>query len=107
MNPNDGKITPYYALSIIDKWIYKDVKTLLASHCPDLFESYIKILDGDVKNTDIVSSEEYAITLSTYVTDTNIYSPSRIIRSFQYLTEVNVIREWEHELLNVYRMRIE
>mgnify|MGYP003365605713 CR=1 FL=1 len=107
LNPNDGKITAYYALSTIDKWVYKDVKSLLTAHCPDLIENYIKISGSDVKNTDVVSSKEYVIALSTYVSDTEIYDPSRIIRSLQYLREVNVIREWNEELLDVYRMKLE
>lgn len=107
LNPNDGKITAYHALSIIDKWFYKDVKSLLEAHCPDLIENYIKISESDVKNTDVIASKEYAITLSTYVFDTKMYNPSRIIHSLQYLREINVIREWNEKLLDIYRMKIE
>lgn len=107
LNPNDGKVTAYYALSTRDKWVYEDVKSLLMAHCPNLIENYIKISGSYVKNNEAVSSKEYVIALSTYVSDTEIYDPSRIIRSLQYLREVNVIREWNEKLLDVYRSKIQ
>ncbi len=43
LNPIDGKVVPYYALSTYDKWVYKDVKSLLLERCPELIDRYLEI----------------------------------------------------------------
>ena len=100
LNPFDGSVNPYYALSIIDKWVYKDIKSLLIAHCPQLTDKFIEVTRNGTIDLEDKSSKEYAIALSEYVPETKIYNPSRIIRSFQYLREVNVIREWDDNWLN-------
>ncbi len=108
LNPIDGKVVPYYALSKYEKWVYKDVKSLLLENCPELIDKYLETTKGNVPSIEHTSVEEYAVALATYVPETDMYEPSRIIRSFQYLREVNVIREWDDKWVqNINNMRIE
>ena len=45
LNPFDGTITPYYALSTEDKIIYKSVERLIANKRPEMLEEYRKKLN--------------------------------------------------------------
>ena len=45
LNPFDGTITPYYALSTEDKIIYKSVESLIANKRPEMLEEYRKKIE--------------------------------------------------------------
>lgn len=88
VNPVDGKVTPYYATSMIDKTVYPDFRALLEEHRPDLIEGYdtaINMLPGEVLNS-LVTSSRYS--------STDIYKYSRKIKAMQYLQEASVLRCW-------------
>lgn len=100
LNPEDGTVTPYFALSIIDKYIYPDVKALLLDRRIDLYNNYLKLLDGESENVKLLKGEIRAgsTEISRFIPDTYMYRPSRIMKSLQYLTEVNVIRLWNDRI---------
>jgi calcineurin-like phosphoesterase family protein len=100
LNPEDGTVTPYYALSIIDKYSYPNVKALLLDQRIDLYNNYLKLLDGESENVKLLKGEIKAgtIEISRFIPDTDMYRPSRIMKSLQYLTEVNVIRIWNDRI---------
>ncbi|MDV2684001.1 DUF4116 domain-containing protein [Alkalihalophilus lindianensis] len=101
VNPEDGTVTPYFALSIVDKYIYPSVEALLLAQRKDLYDNYMKLLDGESEGEKLLKGEIHAgsIEISRFVSDTYMYRPSRIMKSLQYLTEVNVIRIWNDRIM--------
>ncbi|WP_330502416.1 DUF4116 domain-containing protein [Peribacillus frigoritolerans] len=102
VNPVDGTVTPYFACSIVNKYTYPNVKALLLAQRKDLYDNYMKLLDGESDGVKLLEGEIKAesIEISRYVPDTDMYRPSRIMRSLQYLTEVNVIRIWNDRIID-------
>jgi len=100
VNPEDGTVTQYFALSIVDKYIYPNVKSLLLAQRKDLYDNYMKLLDGESEGDKLLKGEIKAgsIEISRFIPDTYMYRPSRIMKSLQYLTEVNVIRIWNDRI---------
>lgn len=103
VNPKDGTITPYYALSIIDKYEYKDIETLLLQRRKDLYDNYLKLIGGKSEGIKLIKGQTNveSIELSRFVPETHMYRPSGIMKSLQYLTEVNVIRIWNDHIMNL------
>jgi len=101
VNPEDGTVTPYFALSIVDKYIYPNVKALLLAQRKDLYDNYMKLLEGEGEGVKLLKGEIKAgsIEISRFIPDTYMYRPSRIMKSLQYLTEVNVIRIWNDRII--------
>ncbi|MFP5111384.1 DUF4116 domain-containing protein [Bacillaceae bacterium C204] len=102
VNPVDGTVTPYFAWSIVDKNIYPNVKALLLNQRKDLYDNYMKLLDGESEGVKLLKGEIKAgsIEISRFIPDTYMYRPSRIMKSLQYLTEVNVIRIWNDRIID-------
>lgn len=102
VNPIDGTITPYYATSIIDKYVYKDIATLLLQQRKDLHDNYLKLLRGKSEGVKLLKGKTKveSIEISRFVPETHMYNPSRIMKSLQYLTEVNVIRIWNDHIMD-------
>ena len=101
VNPEDGTVTPYFALSIVDKYVYPNVKALLLARRKDLYDNYINLLDVESEGIKLLKGEVQAgsIEISRFIPDTYMYRPSRIMKSLQYLTEVNVIRIWNDRII--------
>lgn len=96
LNPFDLKLTPYYATSMIDKYVYKNIYSLLKHRNRELFILYtqnqnLKYLSFDTNNN--------IVKPGTKNKETTIYSISRIIYSLQYTTNFNIIRFWDDSLL--------
>ena len=102
LNPVDGKVTPYYATSVVNKMVYPDIKSLLMSKRQDIYENYVKFLESDNKDTVFLGGKGDVgiINVPRYVPETDIYGLSRIMRSIQYLTDNNVIRIWDEDVAN-------
>ena len=100
VNPADGKVTPYYATSIIDKYVHPDIKNLLFERRKDLYNAYIEWVDGKMAAELMIPDVETEVgTAAVYVSETDIYRVSRIIRSLQYLWECNIIRKWDDNVI--------
>lgn len=99
INPNDYKVTPYYATSIVNKYVYKDVSSLLIEHRKDLYKNYFKCNEENqllkANNKNLKSIEEAFL-----VEDTGIYYESRIMKKLQYLINDNVVRIWDDQLID-------
>ncbi len=102
VNPNDGKVTPYYATTKIDKYVYPDIKALLLERRKDLYDAYIE-LEADRATVGLMVPDVNTgvDTAAIYVPETDIYRASGIIRSLQYLWNCNVIRRWEDAVINL------
>ena len=105
-NPVDGTLTSYYARSIVDKYVYNDVGTLLKERRKDLYKNYQRLIRVD-KNMLILQDntrKEY-VDKFRYISDTAIYKPSRVMKSLQYLFDTNIIRIWSDKVIN-YQKRL-
>lgn len=101
LDPKDGSVTPYFAWSMVDRWEYRDIRTLLRERREDLYSNYIRwlpeetaklrCLEGDANTTGVDSAEEKA--------KESMYGKSRILRAVQYIVEANVVRIWDDKLL--------
>lgn len=104
LNPIDGTITPYYATSITEKYVYSDIQKLLQEQRQDLYIRFIELQTVEVtsKGTFLNNSalSEVSTELTQFIADTFMYKPSRLMRSLQYLTDVKVIRVWNDQLVN-------
>lgn len=102
INPLDGTITPYYAESMMEKYVYKSFENLLSEQCPRLYENYERLrLEekhsiGVLKRKIDVGADE----IIEFVSDTYMYKPSRVLRSLQYIVDASVIRVWNDELID-------
>ena len=104
VNPYDGKITPYYAYDIDSRQIYEDLPSLLKERELELYKNFFTAYESGL--TPLLSQyavkKQKNITLPTVpklVCGTEMYDPSRIMRSVQYIFEQNVIRIWRDEIL--------
>lgn len=107
LNPFDGKVTPYYAGDTVSRLVYEDLPALLREKRPEL---YPKFIAAD-KNGSIPLLSQFAVSkenetqnmesakVPELVMGTEMYSPSRIMRSIQYIFDNNVIRIWKDEIL--------
>lgn len=101
LNPLDQSITPYFATSIVDKFVYKNVASLLKYRCPSLYVNFQK-LQYDKGTSKALAPLQNDLKLSkreTYVSSTEIYRISRIIKGLQYTTKFSVVRVWNDNLI--------
>lgn len=102
LNPIDGKLTPYYAESIIDKWVYDNVASLLFSKKKELYRNFRELTTSEKKDTlTVIGSKMDIVEDSCYVPETDMYGSSRIISGLQYTTNFNVVRVWNDEIIKM------
>lgn len=101
INPIDGKITPYFAYDIVDKYVYNSLRSLLKARLPQLMPNYYKLLDGNYERKELLllTEKEMENDVEVYY-DTSIYMYSRKIKQMQYLSNNNVLREWNDNLID-------
>ena len=97
VNPVDSSITAYYAESIVYKYVYPDVVSLLKTECPSLYSNYQKLIKSNntmegalilgetPKNEIQVLPQEYL--------STDIYKASREIKKMQKISN-NILSTW-------------
>lgn len=100
VNPYDGKVTPYWALDITGRHVYKDVKTLLLSKEPELAKRYELTSEKEsYPLLEATSNKKYSLAkIPEWVLGTEIYSESRIMKSIQYVWQHNIIRIWNNNV---------
>ena len=96
INPMDGKITGYFALDIIDKYVYPSVEALLEAKTPWLYDNYKKLLGERQSNLPILSRNNTVATTPQEYLETDIYKVSREIKKMQRL-ESNILTTWYEE----------
>ncbi len=107
VNPYDGKITYYWALSKTLKFPFDTLQGLLEKAEPRLLDRYKEAKEGNrilmisQDDTDEIAIKEDSI-IPQWMLGTEIYEPSRILRSIQYVWEQNVIRVWNDAVLESY-----
>lgn len=101
VNPLDNSITPYYApMNIIDKYVYRNVLSLICDQKPKLLSSYLNKMNNLSKtNNFLVKKDDVIDKKSVLVKETWMYAYSLIIKKLQYTTNCNVVRIWNDDLL--------
>ncbi|MGN0798232.1 MAG: metallophosphoesterase [Christensenellales bacterium] len=96
INPLDATITPYFAYSIVDKYVYTNLISLLKAHNKELYGNYIKLLgyEGNNNNLIVLSNNLKESNKKVFVPETDMYRISRILKGFQYTTKNNIVRLW-------------
>ena len=102
LNPLDKKVTPYFAYSITNKYVYKNLPSLLKCRCPELFARYQELQSGNSNSNQLVLFKDSMeiTTKSEHNTDTEMYKISRLIKGLQYTTKYNIVRIWNDNLID-------
>ena len=102
LNPLDGTVTPYFAYSIVDKYVYKNLPSLLKKECPRLYLNYLDKLKEKETSKELVAFNNKVVinTKTVFDENTDIYRISRIMKGLQYTTQNNIIRLWNPNLVN-------
>lgn len=113
LDPYNGEIAPYFAMDTVNKVFYKNVRNLLKDSVvqPYLADGTLMLEKFDEaagnKSLPILSKKDFNRSdarlnnIPEIVLDTRMYNPSRIMRSFQYIFDQNIIRLWKDEILAV------
>jgi len=97
VNPFDGTLSAYYALDIIDKYIFANIPSLLKANCSALYKNYQKKLGTSEFNTLITKGQSTEIILKpTYYPSTEIYRASREIKKMQKLNN-GILTVWHND----------
>lgn len=96
INPLDGTIAPYHATSIVHKFVYSNVPSLLKYQCPNLYENFEKLLarHDELNALTVYKRNTPILKQRTYVVSTEMYKISRIVKGLQYTTRHNIVRLW-------------
>ncbi len=93
VNPNDLKITGYFAYDMVNKKVYNNIPSLLKDQCPLLFANYSKMLAKKDDNALMISKDEVIDTRAKYYLDTDIYRASREIKKMQKVNK-GILSTW-------------
>lgn len=97
VNPFDGTLSGYYAYDIIEKYVYKNIPSLLKARLPQLYLNYEKLLQSKEENTlAIIAESNDIVTKPTFYDSTDIYNASREIKKMQRLKS-GILTTWVHE----------
>lgn len=109
LDPFDGYLMPYFAFDVAGRREFRSVQELLessplpalGSDGKPLLSAYTKLLDaGGVSILAPAVKEDASAVVPTEVLDEkNIYSPSRVMKSIQYLLDKGVVRVWNDAVL--------
>ena len=109
LNPFDGKTTPYFALSMHDKWAYQNVQSLIAAKRPEMLEDFLnkksKFTEKQnalikMAGAEIIPTDNTISLRPVFIADTNIYGISTRFETIRHLRKENVIRVWYDNFLH-------
>ena len=104
VNPYDGTLSYYNAPSPDERVSYNHIEYLLSQHCTALLPEYKEKANANLLPTILPPAKNHskhktALKIKgTYSCGREIYKPSRIIRSLDYLLFNNVIRLWDDNI---------
>ena len=94
VNPNDCKITPYFAYDMIDKTVYSNILDLLQHECPKLYMNYKEIsCEKDQNMLQVLGKKSKGKIKAVKYRSTNMYNISREITKMQKL-QSNILTIW-------------
>ena len=94
INPNDGSVVPYMAYTMVQKYVYKNVPSLLKKECPNLYDNYLKLVEDKTFNNAYALEPVTKLDLkpNAYF-NTDIYEVSRQIKKMQKISD-NILSIW-------------
>lgn len=98
INPFNGEIIPYHADSMTEKYVFRDVLTLLLSTDKKMSRNYLKLINKNNNMFPLVHTDYSKLENPIFDASTTIYKYSRIILNIQKITEIKVITFWNDEL---------
>lgn len=111
LDPFDGYLMPYFALDVTDRREFRSVRELLesspfpalGSDGTPMLSAYTKLLDaGGVSILPpTVKEAALAVVPMEVLDEKNIYAPSRVMKSIQYLLDKGVVRVWNDAVLSM------
>ena len=111
LDPFDGYLMPYFAFDVTGRREFHSVQELLesspvpalGSDGKPLLLAYTKLLDtGGVSILALTVKEDALAVVPMEVLDEkNIYTPSRVMKSIQYLLDKGVVRVWNDAVLSM------
>lgn len=107
INPIDGRVIPYYAIDMTEKYVYTDLYTLIEDKSPSLLPGYIKWKNSEQNSFMLVPSSFELSNSEILVTDRSMYKASRVIKTIQYLLFQNIIRDWNDKVLKSFETHSE
>ena len=99
LNPIDGTLVPYYATSIVDKYVYRSIKSLISSRCHWLLESFMKKKDDQPLLPSTKQERNSPAKRAIHVESTYMYRVSNIVKTLQYASNLKLIRFWDDSLV--------
>lgn len=109
LDPFDGYLMPYFAFDVTGRREFRSVQELLesspipalGSDGKPLLSAYTKLLDaGGVSILEpTVKEDALAVVPMEVLDEKNIYAPSRVMKSIQYLLDKGVVRVWNDAVL--------
>lgn len=111
LDPFDGYLMPYFALDVTDRREFRSVRELLesspfpalGSDGTPMLSAYTKLLDagGISILAPTVKEAALAVVPMEILDERNIYAPSRVMKSIQYLLDKGVVRVWNDAVLSM------
>lgn len=111
LDPFDGYLMPYFAFDVTGRREFHSVQELLesspvpalGSDGKPLLLAYTKLLDtGGVSIlAPTVKEDALAVVPMEVLDEKNIYAPSRVMKSIQYLLDKGVVRVWNDAVLSM------
>lgn len=92
-----GALLSYFALSVNDRYEFKDVPKLLETTRQDLYRKY---LSGN-ESVPAIRKDTLSQNTFTHSNDSSIYRNSNIMLKIQDMLDYNVIRFWNDELIDI------
>ena len=101
LNPLDYSITPYFAITMVDKYVYDNIPSLLKYECPRLYENYESKKHVRTKGEELsIYGRDLPISEARIpVASTEIYRISRLLKGLQFLTRHNIVRLWNDAVI--------
>lgn len=111
LDPFDGYLMPYFAFDVTGRREFRSVQELLesspfpalGSDGTPMLSAYTKLLDaGGVSIlAPTVKEAALAVVPMEILDERNIYAPSRVMKSIQYLLDKGVVRVWNDAVLSM------
>lgn len=106
VNPFDGKITPYKAYNMHSREVYNNIEDLITDTQESLLMDRF-FSEYDKHNLPLMEKHLMAdnhrselCIIPKLVLGTELYTPSKVVKSIQYVWEKNVIRIWKEEIMS-------
>ena len=101
LNPNDGTIHAYYSPQFGVQIKYKGVIELIKAQCPNLYINYKQL---SRKRNELILTKSN-VNDTTILYHTSFYQQSKVVKKMQYITNNNIIRFWNDEVLLVNKLK--